>query len=124
MENQELSEDVILAEKFISQRNRIVQTHGVKESAKASNKASASGSVLGDDDEQLLAAVNQGKSKGKRESLGSSAPAKRSGKTEKKVPKIKMKIKAPKTISDVEDESDDQLADAFIKRKFIRIVIE
>ena len=116
LENQELSEDVTMAERLISQRNRIVQTHGVKESAKASNKASASGSVIGDDDEQLLPAADEVNNKGKHESLGS--PVKRSGKTEKKLPKIKVKVRASKAISDVEDDSDDHLADAFIKREF------
>lgn len=118
-ENQELSQDVILAEKLISQRNRIVQTHGAKESAKASNKASASGSVVGEDDEKMLLGVDEVKSKGKRENLGSSAPPKRSSKTEMKLPKIKVKVRTPKAISDVEDDSDDHLADAFIKREFI-----
>ena len=114
-ENQELSEDVTMAEKLISQRNRIVQTHGAKES-KAPNKASASGSVVGDDDEQLLLAADEVNSK-------SSAPIKRSGKTEKKLPKIKMKVRTSKAISDLEDDSDDQLADAFIKREFITYIV-
>ena len=115
LENQELSEDVVMAEKLISQRNRIVQTHGAKESAKASNKASASGSVVGDDDEQLLATVDEVKGKG----LGSSTSAKRSSQTEKKIPRIKVKIRPSKPISDVEDDSGDQLAHAFLKREFI-----
>ena len=116
LENQELSDDVATAEKLISQRNRIVQTHGAKELAKAPNKASASGSVVGDDDEQLLPAADEMKNK-------SSAPVKRSGKTEKKLPKIRVKVRTSKAISDVEDDSDDHLADAFFKREFIRFVI-
>lgn len=112
LENQEYSEDVALAEKLISQRNRIVQTHGAKELAKAPNKASASGSVVGEDDEQLLPAADEVKNK-------PSALVKRSAKTEKKLPKIKVQIRPSKAISDVEDESDDQLADAFFKREFI-----
>lgn len=115
-ENQELSEDVTMAEKLISQRNRIVQTHGAKESVKAPNKASASGSVIGDDDEQLLLAADEANSK-------SNAPIKRSGKTEKKLPKIKMKVRTSKAISDLEDDSDDHLADAFIKREFITYIV-
>jgi hypothetical protein len=118
LENQELSEDVIMAERLISQRNRIVQIHGAKESAKAPKKASASGSVIGDDDEQLLPAADE-VNKGRRESLGSGAPVKRSGKTEKKLPKIKVKVHTPKATSDVEDDSDDHLVDAFIKREFL-----
>ena len=99
-----------MAEKLISQRTRIVQTHGAKESAKAPNKASVGGSVVGDDDEQLLPAADEVKNK-------SSAPVKRSGKTEKKP--LKVKIRTSKAISDVEDDSDDHLADAFFKREFI-----
>jgi hypothetical protein len=111
LENQELSDDVAMAEKLILQRNRIVQTHGAKESTKAPNKASACGSVVGDDDEQLLpAAADEVKNK-------SSSPVKRSGKTEKKLSKVK--IRTSKAISDVEDDSDDHLADAFLKREFI-----
>ena len=84
-----------------------------------------SGSVIGDDDEQLLPATDEAKSKGKRESLGSSVQVKRSAKTEKKLPKITVKVRTSKTISDVEDDSDDQLADAFLKREFItRIVLD
>jgi hypothetical protein len=112
LENQELSDDVAMAEKLISQRNRIVQTHGAKELAKVPNKASASGSVVDDDDEQLLPAADEVKNK-------PSAPVKRSAKTEKKLPKIKVQVRTSKAISDVEDESDDQLADAFFKREFI-----
>lgn len=119
LENQESSEDVILGEKLISQRNRIVETHGAKESAKASNKASASGSVFGDDDERLLPAADEVKSKGKRESLGSSALVNRSSKTEKGLPKIKVTVRPPKANSDVEDDSDDDLANAFLQRKFV-----
>ena len=119
LENQELSEDITMADKLISQRNRIVQTHGAKESAKAPNKASASGSVIGDDDEQLLPAADEVNSKGKREGLVSSVSAKRSGKTEKNIPKIKVKARTSKAISDLEDDSDDHLADAFIKRESI-----
>ena len=114
LENQELSDDIAMAEKLISQRNRIVQTHGAKESAKAPNKASACGSVAGDDDEQLLPAADEVKNK-------SSGPVKRSSKTEKKLPKVK--IRTSKAISDFEDDSDDHLADAFFKREFIQIVI-
>ena len=110
LENQELLDDIAMAEKLISQRNRIVQTHGAKDSAKGPNKASACGSVVGDDDEQPLPAADEVKSK-------SSAPVKRSGKTEKKLPKVK--IRTSKAISDVEDGSDDHLADAFIKRELL-----
>ena len=113
-ENQELSDDVAMAEKLISQRNRIVQTHGANESAKAPNKASASGSVVGDDDEQLLPPADEVKSK-------PIAPVKLSAKAEKKIPKIKVQVRTSKAVSDVEDDSDDQLADAFFKREFIRL---
>jgi hypothetical protein len=106
LENQELSDDVAMAEKLISQRNRIVQTYGAKE---LPNKASACGSVVGDDDEQLLPAADEVKNK-------SNAPVKRSVKTEQKLPKIKVKVRTPKAVSDVEDDSDDHLADAFFKR--------
>ena len=113
LENQELPDDVAMAEKLISQRNRIVQIHGAKELAKVPNKASVSGSVVGDDDEQPLPATDEVKNK------SSNASVKRSTKTEKKLPKIKVQLRTSKAISDVEDDSDDHLADAFFKREFI-----
>ena len=96
-----------MAEKLILQRNRIVQTHWGKESVKGPNKASACGSVVGDDDEQPLPAADEVKN----------APVQRSGKTEKNLPKVK--IRTSKAISDVEEDSDDHLAYAFFKSEFI-----
>ncbi|KAF8167905.1 hypothetical protein B0H34DRAFT_683618 [Crassisporium funariophilum] len=121
-ENQESEEDLILSEKLVAQRTRIIQTQGTKESVKTSNKASVNGSIMGDDEEQPIPPPQDVKGKGKRGGTSSAARGKRPTTVKEKIPiKPKEKLKEREPIShlaDLEDDaSDDNLADAFAKHR-------
>jgi len=127
-ENQETAEDLATTEKLMTQRNRIIQHHGTKETGKSSAKASVNGSIIDDDEEVTAPAAEETKVKGKRAAPPTSAKTK--GKRtapatkEKKpaVPKEKPQEREPTghlpaEFGDDEDEEDDNLIDAFVKRE-------
>jgi Ino eighty subunit 1 len=110
-----------VTEKLLTQRSRSVQHHGAKETGKATAKASVSGSVIGDDDEMAALAPEEPKGRGKRTAPATSAKAKRApiAKEMKPTPsKEKHPTKHLAEVDDEDDEEDDNLVDAFVKRKW------
>lgn len=76
-ENVDPEEEQLLAEQLISQRSHILRTQSVKDNNKTSSKASVSGSVVGDDEDQGTFSGEEAKVKGKRSSARSSEKPKR-----------------------------------------------
>jgi len=124
-ENKESPEDLLITEKLLSRRTRILRTHSAKEAEKGSNVASVNGSVMGDDEEPapFPAQEDEPKSKNKRTASTVTAPAKGKAKrtTTKKVtpltaPMVMEKPKESETFSVPDMDDDDQLYDAFVRR--------
>ena len=120
-ENRETAEDLVVTEKLMTQRSRIVQHHGTKETGKPSAKASVNDSVLGDDEEMAAPAPEEPKGRGKRSAPATSAKAKRAPIVKEMKPTTSKETPPTKHLADVdedEDEEDDNLIDAFVKRKW------
>ena len=123
-ENQETADDIAKADAMLALRNRIVVTQGVKDSLnKESTKASANGSVVGDDDDDATTSLvgEETKAKGKKAAVSAKGKGKRAlaaAAKEKKViltiDKSKARDMAPR-IPDLDD--DEQMIDAFVKRR-------
>ncbi|KAH9486740.1 Ino eighty subunit 1 [Psilocybe cubensis] len=123
-ENQEPPEEVALAQKLILQRNRIIHNQATKVAEKASNKASLSGSVAGDDEDPPLSIIDEVKAKGKRNA--SSASVKIKGKQRVHQEKKPTTSKPTKEVSkprhsdrmaldfDLDDDDDDAEEDTLI----------
>jgi Ino eighty subunit 1 len=122
-ENRETAEDFAMTEKLMTQRNRIIQHNGTKETSKVSAKASVNGSVIVDDEEMIAAAEE----KGKRAVPVTSAKAKAkrtASATKEKKPAVS--VERPQEREPTghlpaeldEDEEDDRLIDAFVKREY------
>ncbi|KAF8973759.1 hypothetical protein BDZ97DRAFT_392005 [Flammula alnicola] len=120
-ENQESPEDIAMAERLVTQRSRIVQNQGAKESGKASAKASVNGSVVGEDEEPPVLPAEETKGKGKRAAPSTSIKikGKRAAATkEKKAVITKEKPKEMEPIALVPDlDDDDNLLEAFVKQR-------
>ena len=119
-ENRETAEDLAVTEKLMTQRSRIVQHHGAKETAgKASAKASVNGSVLGDDEEMAAPAPEEPKARGKRTAPAKAKRAATIKETKPTAPKEKPPTKHLAEVDDDDDdEEDDNLIDAFVKREW------
>ncbi|CAA7266626.1 unnamed protein product [Cyclocybe aegerita] len=126
-ENQESAEDLVLTERLVIQRTRIVQSYNTKGSLKGLQTKAPASDIIAGDDEELSVAVSDGPTtKGKRPAFtisikGRGKRAANAAKEKRPTPlKEKPKEREPMTlVPDFDD--DDNVIEAFVKQRTLSL---